>query len=93
MLPGAKFASKQKSDCHKQVKYDSEIPCVQMDFQFISGVVVCEAQAKANVLTMVDMDNGYVGVLMVSEISNDNFTVRLLFLFVVKLRDERKRLR
>ena len=37
-------------------------------FQFISGVAVwCpEAQAKATVLTMVDMDSGYVGVLMVS---------------------------
>ena len=29
-----------KSDWHTQVKYDSEIPCVQMDFQFISGVAV-----------------------------------------------------
>ena len=54
-----------KSDWHTQVKYDSEIPCVQMDFQFIYGVAVwCpEAQAKATVLTMVDMDSGYVGVL------------------------------
>ena len=54
-----------KSDWHTQVKYDSEIPCVQMDFQFISGVAVwCpEAQAKATVLTMVDMDSGYVGSL------------------------------
>ena len=57
-----------RSDWHTQVKYDSEIPCLQMDFQFISGVAVwCpEAQAKATVLTMVDMDSGYVGVLMVS---------------------------
>ena len=37
-----------RSDCHTQVNYDCEIPCVQMDFQFISGVAVwCpEAQAK-----------------------------------------------
>ena len=50
-----------------QANDDSEIPCVQVDFQFISGVAVwCpEAQAKATVLTMVDMDSGYVGVLMV----------------------------
>ena len=49
-------------------KSDSEIPCVQMDFQFISGVAVwCpEAHAKATVLTMVDMGTWYVGVLMVS---------------------------
>ena len=48
---------------------------MQMDFQFISGVAVwCpEAQAKATVLTMVDMDSGYVGVLMVSGKSPDNF--------------------
>ena len=45
------------SDWHTQVKYESEIPCVcvQMGFQFISGVAVwCpEAYAKATVLTMV----------------------------------------
>ena len=29
-----------RSDWHTQVNYDSEIPCVQMDFQFISGVAV-----------------------------------------------------
>ena len=61
-----------KSDWHTQ-KYDSENPCVQMVFQFISGVAVwCpEAQAKATVLTMVDMDSEYVGVLMVSGKSPD----------------------
>ena len=38
------------------VKYDSEIPCVQLVFHFISGIAVwCpEAHAKATVLTMVD---------------------------------------
>ena len=53
---------------HTQVKYDCEIPFVQVDFQFISGVAVwCpEAHAKATVLTMVDMETRYVGVLMVS---------------------------
>ena len=42
------------------VKSDSEIPCGQIDFPFISGVGVwCpEAQAKAPVLTMVDMVTG-----------------------------------
>ena len=66
-----------------------------MDFQFISGVAVwCpEAQAKATVLTMVDMDSGYVGVLMVSGKSPDNFTVRSSSSFVVKLRAEKARLR
>ena len=51
------------------------IPCVQLDFQFISGVAVwCpEAHAKTTVLTMVDMDTRYVGVLMVSGKSTDNF--------------------
>ena len=29
-----------ESDWHTQVKYDSEIPYVQRDFQFISGVAV-----------------------------------------------------
>ena len=29
-----------QSDWHRGVRYDSEIPCVQMDFQFISGVAV-----------------------------------------------------
>ena len=83
-----------KSDWHKQVKYDSEIPCVQMDFQFISGVAVwCpEAQAKATVLTMVDMDSGYVGVLMVSGKSPDNFKVRSSS-SDVDLRAEKTRLR
>ena len=67
-----------KSDWHTRVKYDSEILCVQMDCQFISGVAVwCpEAHAKAAVLTMVDMDTGYVGVMMVSGKSPDNFMVR-----------------
>ena len=84
-----------KSDSHTQVKYDSEIACVQMDFQFISGVAVwCpEAQAKATVLTMVDMDSGYVGVLMVSGKSPENFTVRSSSSFVEKLRAEKTRLR
>ena len=64
-------------------------------FQFISGVAVwCpEAQAKATVLTMVDMDSGYVGVLMVSGKSSDNFAVRSSSSFVDKLRAEKKRLR
>ena len=53
-----KSVPSQKSDWHTQVKYDSEIPCVQMDFQFISGVAVwC-------------LD---VGVLMVTGKSPDNF--------------------
>ena len=72
-------------DWHTQFKYDSEIPCARrMDFQFISGVAVwCpEAQAKATVLTTVDMDSGYVGVLMVSGKSPDNFTVRSSSSFV-----------
>ena len=68
---------------------------MQMDFQFISGVAVwCpEAQAKATVLTIVDMDSGYVGVLMVSGKSPDNFTVRSSSSFVDKLRAEKTRLR
>ena len=47
--------AKGRSDWHMQVNYDSEIPCVQMDFQFISGVAVwCpEAQAKATVAVLV----------------------------------------
>ena len=47
-----------RSDWHTQGIYDCEIPCVQMDFQFISGVVdwCPEAQAKATVLMMVDVD-------------------------------------
>ena len=66
-----------------------------MDFQPISGVAVwCpEAQAKATVLTMVDMDSGYVCVLMVSGKSPDNFTVRSSSSFVDKLRAEKTRLR
>ena len=84
-----------RSDWNTQIKYDSEIPCVQMEFQFISGVAVgCpEAQAKATVLTMVDMDSGYVGVLMVSCKSPDNFTARSSSSFVDKLRAEKTRLR
>ena len=80
---------------HTQIKYDSEIPCVQNDFQFISGVAVwCpEAHTKATVLTMVDMDTGYVGVLMVSGKSPDNFMVRSTSSFVDKLRAEKTRLR
>ena len=87
--------ARRKSDWHTQVKYDSEIPCVQMDFQVISGVAVwCpEVQAKATVLTMVDMDSGYVGVLMVSGKSPDNFTVRSSSSFVDELRAEKTRLR
>ena len=62
-LPAARWCeicvqARGKSEWHTGVKNDSEIPCVQMDFQFISGVGVwCpEAQAKASVLAMVDMD-------------------------------------
>ena len=64
-------------------------------FQFISGVAVwCpEAHAKADVLTMVDMDTGYVGVLMVSGKSPDNFIVRSTASFVDKLKAEKTRLR
>ena len=84
-----------RSDWHTQVNYDSEIPCVQMDFQFISGVAVwCpEAQTKGTVLTMVDMNTGYVGVLMLSGKSPDNFTVRSSSSFVDKWRAEKTRLR
>ena len=42
---------------------------------------------------MVDMDSGYVGVLMVSGKSPDNFTVRSSSSFVDKLRAEKTRLR
>ena len=72
-----------KSNCHTRVKYHGEIPCVRMDFQFISGVAVwCpEAHAKATVVT-VDMDTCCVGVLMVSGKSLDNFVVRSTASFV-----------
>ena len=49
-----------------------------------------EAHAKATVLTMVDMDTGYPGVLMVSGKSPDNFMVAF---FVEELRAEKTRLR
>ena len=52
-----------------------------------------EAQAKATVLTMVNMDSGYVGVLMVSGKSPYNFTARSSSSFVDKLRAEKTRLR
>ena len=42
---------------------------------------------------MVDMDSGYVGVLMVSGKSPDNFAVRSSSSFVDKLRAEKTRLR
>ena len=45
---------------------------------------------EATVLTMVDMDSGYVGVLMVSGKSPDNFAVRSSSSFVDKLRAEEK---
>ena len=48
---------------------------------------------KATVLTMVDMDSGYVDVLMVSGKSPDNFTVRSSSSFGDKLRAEKTRLR
>ena len=40
-------------------------------------------------LTMVDMDAGHVGVLMVSGMSPDNFMVRSTASFVDKLREEK----
>ena len=63
-----------------------------MDFQFISGVAVwCpEAQVKA---TLTMLDTGYVGVLMVSGKSPDNFTVRSSSSCVDKLRAEKTTLR
>ena len=66
-----------------------------MDFQFISGLAVwcLEAHAKATVLTMVDMDTGYVGVLVVSGKSPDNFMVGSTASFVNKLMAEKTRLR
>ena len=81
-----------KSDWHTRVKYDSERPCAHMDFQFTSGVVVwCPgAHAKATVLTMVDMDTGCPGVLVVSGGSPDNFMVRSTASFVDKLGAEEK---
>ena len=77
-----------------QVKYNREIPCVQMDSQFISSVAVwCpEAQGKATVLTMVEMDSGY-GVLMVSGKSPDNFNSEVFVFMCNKLRPEKARLR
>ena len=83
-----------KSDWHTQVKDDGGMPCVQIDFQLLSGIAVWypEAHAKANVLTMVNMD-WYVEVLMVAGKSPDNFTVRSTGSFVDKLRTEKTRLR
>ena len=73
-------------------QYNSEIPCVQMDFQWIFGsrCGVSRHRANATVLTMVDMDSGSVGVLTVSGKSPDNFTVRSSS-SVVALRAEKKR--
>ena len=48
-----------RSDCHTRVKYDSEIPCVQMDFQFISGVAVWCPEAHAKATVMTDGRHGY----------------------------------
>ena len=83
--PGVKSAF--KPECKVSgTKYDSEMPCGQIEFQFISGVaVLCpEAHAKTTVLTMVNMDIGYVGVLIVSGKGPDNFTVRSTSSFVDK---------
>ena len=52
-----------------------------------------EAHAKATVLTMVDTDTGYVGVLMVSGNSPDCFMVWSTSSFVDTLRAEKTRLR
>ena len=84
-----------KSDWYSGVKCDSDIPCAQLDFQFISGVGVwCpEAQAKATVLTLVDTDTGYVGVLLVTRKNPDNFMVRSSGSFIDKLRAEKTKLR
>ena len=64
-----------KSDWHTGVKYDSEIPCVQMNFQVISGVGVwrTEAQARGAVLSTVDMDAGHVCVQTVTGKNPDHF--------------------
>ena len=60
-----------RNDWHTRIKYDSDMPCVQMDFQFISGVGdwCTDAVAKATVLTMFDMDTG---ILLVPAESPDN---------------------
>ena len=65
------------------------------DFQFISGVGVwCpKSQAKATLLTTVDVDTGYVGVLMVTGKSPDNFMVRSIAVYVDKVRAEKTKLR
>ena len=78
-----------------RAKYDAEIPCVQMHCQLISVVAVwCpEVHAKAFVLTMVDMDTGYVEVLLVSGKSPEIFMVKSTALFVDTLTAERTRLR
>ena len=71
---------------------DCEIPSVQMNFQFISGVSCLVSRGKATVLAMADLDTGYVGVLMVSGKSPDNFMVRSTSTFVDKLKTEKTRL-
>ena len=48
-----------KSSCHTRIKYDSEIPCVQMDFQFISGVAVWCPEAHAKATVRDDGRHGY----------------------------------
>ena len=51
-----------KSDWHTRVKYQSEIPCAQIYFQFISGVAVwCpKAHAKAAVNFVVRSTDSFV---------------------------------
>jgi hypothetical protein len=61
-------AAKGHSDHHRARADDRTAPEVQMDYQYLStvGELCAEEHAKAVALTVVDCQQGYVGLIQVT---------------------------
>ena len=86
--------SRSKSDWHTSTTKDTPVPCVQMDFHYLSGTLEeTDLQAKACLLTIVDMETGYIGAVHVKAKSPDNFMIRFAANFLDKVNADKVRLR
>ena len=71
------------------------LPQVQIDYQYMSasGDSCGELQSKATLLTVVDVDQGYMAQLVVSKKGDDAFAIRFVSSFLDRMRCDEVRLK
>ena len=88
------IAAKSTANQHPQAEA-KVIPMVQVDYQYMSGTDELDTsmQAKATLLTMVDTEFGYLGLVQVAKKGDDAFAIRYLASFLDRMRCDEVRLR